>query len=83
MSLQSKNRNRAWDKTPEAADYRREYNKTHYDNLRVACPLGTLERIDAAAKPLGMSRAAFVIEAIDEKLEKLAQGTIGTESRTE
>ena len=75
MKANGKPRVRKWDKTQEAADYRREYNKMHYERIQVACPLGTLDRIDAAAEPLGMSRAAFVIEAVEEKIEKLAQGT--------
>ena len=68
-------RKRTWDKTQEAADYRREYNKTHYEKLYVQAPLGTRERIKTAAKSAGMSGAAFVVEAINEKIEKLAQGT--------
>lgn len=61
---------RKWDQTQKAADYRREYNKAHYDALKFQCPKGTVERIDEAAQKAGMSRTAFVLEAIREKIEK-------------
>lgn len=73
-------RKRNWDKTPEAAEYRRNYNKEHYDNLRIACPKGTIEKVDAVAKELGISRAAFVTAAINEKIEKSAQATKAAET---
>ena len=65
-------RNRNWDKTPEAAKYRREFNKQTYDRIQVMAPKGTAEILEEAAKAVGMSKAAFVVEAI---LEKSAQVT--------
>lgn len=63
-------RKRNWDKTPEAAEYRREFNKANYDRIQIMAPKGTNERVDKAAKELGMSKAAFIVAAIDEKIEK-------------
>jgi len=60
-----------WDKTKEAAAYRNQYIKEHYDRLYVACPKGWVQEVDAAAKSAGMSRAAFVIEAVEEKIKKV------------
>lgn len=62
--------NRNWDKSREGLDYRREYNKSHYDFLRAACPKGTLKRMDEAARLRGISRAAWLLEAIEEKIER-------------
>ena len=63
-------RTRKWDQTQEAADYRREYNKAHYDEFKVRCPKGEMERIDAAARQAGMSRTAFVLAAVKEKMTR-------------
>lgn len=64
-------RTRKWDQTQDAADYRREYNKAHYDALKFQCPKGTVERIDEAARRAGMSRTAFVLAAVKEKIDKM------------
>lgn len=63
-------RKRNWDKTPEAAKYRREFNKATYDRIQIMAPKGTAERVDKAAKKLGMSKAGFIVAAIEEKIEK-------------
>lgn len=64
------NRKRNWDKTPEAAEYRREFNKANYDRIQIMAPKGTAERVGEAAKKLGLSKAAFIVAAIEEKIEK-------------
>ena len=65
-------RKRNWDKTPEAAEYRREFNRQTYDRIQIMAPKGTAEILEEAAKAAGMSKAAFVVAAI---LEKSAQVT--------
>ena len=67
----AKTRTGKWDQTQDAADYRREYNKVHYDALKLSCPKGTVERIDEAARREGMSRTAFVLAAVKEKIDKM------------
>ncbi|GAC41309.1 hypothetical protein [Paenibacillus popilliae] len=49
---------------------KQKYNNANYDQVRVWVRKGEKGRIDAAAAKLGKSRNAFVVEAIDEKIER-------------
>lgn len=47
-----------------------QYNKEKYEDLRVRVPKGRKAEIKARADAHGQSVNAFVVEAIDEKIER-------------
>lgn len=63
-------RTRTWDATPEAAAYRQQYRDTHYDRVELNLPAGMKSEIDAAVREEGISRNAWIISAIRDRLEK-------------
>ena len=66
-------RKRNWDKTPQAAEYRRNYNKEHYFNLQIMVPKDVAEKVMDAAERAGKSRTAFIVEAVEEKIARMDQ----------
>jgi len=66
-------RKRNWDKTPQAAEYRRNYNKEHYFNLQIMVPKDVAEKVMNAAERAGKSRTAFIVEAVEEKIARMDQ----------
>ncbi|BFH10715.1 transcriptional regulator [Paenibacillus melissococcoides] len=55
-----------------------KYNSANYDQIKLWGRKGDRERIDVAAAKSGKSRNAFIMEAIEEKIERE-----GLESQTE
>ncbi|MNM22051.1 hypothetical protein D3C81_324210 [compost metagenome] len=47
-----------------------KYNAANYDQVKFWTPKGYREEIDAAADSAGMSRNAFIMEAIKEKIQR-------------
>jgi uncharacterized protein (DUF1778 family) len=47
-----------------------KYNAANYDQVKLWVKKGDRERIDAAAKAVDMSRNAFILEAIEEKMKR-------------
>lgn len=47
-----------------------KYNAANYDQVKLWVKKGDRERIDAAAKAMDMSRNAFILEAIEEKIKR-------------
>ncbi|MEK3796094.1 transcriptional regulator [Paenibacillus sp. FSL R7-0204] len=47
-----------------------KYNAANYDQVKLWVKKGDREHIDAAAKAVGMSRNAFILEAIEEKIKR-------------
>lgn len=47
-----------------------KYNAKAYDRINIAVPKGRKEEIKACADACGQSINAFVVEAIDEKVER-------------
>lgn len=47
-----------------------KYNAANYEQIPFRGKKGDRERIDAAAKAVGMSRNAFILEAIEEKIKR-------------
>lgn len=47
-----------------------KYNAANYDQVKIWVKKGDRERIDAVAKQFDMSRNAFIMEAIEEKIKK-------------
>lgn len=54
-----------WNDTPEGQKYRNDYAAEHYDRLTVALPKGYKKIIEDAAGSVNMSRAAFIVAAVD------------------
>ena len=50
--------------------YVREYNKNKYEQLNLQIPKGMKEKIKVAAEFEGKSMTVYVVEAIEEKMEK-------------
>ena len=48
----------------------REYNKANYEQLKMEVPKGTKAVIKAAAEKEGKSMTAFIMEAVNERLDK-------------
>lgn len=48
----------------------REYNRENYEQLKMQVPKGTKEVIKAAAERAGKSMTAFIMEAVNEKMNK-------------
>ncbi|MDH6370531.1 uncharacterized protein (DUF1778 family) [Paenibacillus sp. PastF-3] len=47
-----------------------KYNAANYDQVKLWVKKGDKVRIDAAAKAVDMSRNAFILEAIEEKINR-------------
>ncbi|MFD1176849.1 transcriptional regulator [Paenibacillus puldeungensis] len=47
-----------------------KYNSANYDQIKLWGKKGDRERIDKIAESLGTSRNAFILEAIEEKIER-------------
>lgn len=48
----------------------REYNKANYEQLKMEVPKGTKAVIKAAAEREGKSMTAYIMEAVNEKMNK-------------
>ena len=48
----------------------KEYNKEKYEQIKMQVPKGTKEKIKAAAEKEGKSMTSFVMEAVNEKMNK-------------
>ena len=58
----------AWEEN--ALEYIRRYNAEKYDQISFRAPRGDKERIKAAAEKAGMSMAAYIMSAVEEKISK-------------
>lgn len=47
-----------------------KYNAANYDSTLLRLPKGHLEKVDEAAAKAEMSRQAFILAAINEKMER-------------
>ncbi|MEK5415184.1 transcriptional regulator [Paenibacillus sp. FSL L8-0708] len=45
-----------------------KYNAANYDQVKIWVKKGEREKIDIEAEKFGMSRNAFILEAIEEKI---------------
>lgn len=52
-----------------------KYNAANYDQIKLWSKKGDRIRIDEIAEKCGMSRNAFILEAIEEKIEREKQKT--------
>ncbi|MFU1796952.1 transcriptional regulator [Paenibacillus azoreducens] len=50
-----------------------KYNAANYDQIKIWGKKGDRDRIDEAAKKNNMSRNAFIMEAIEEKIKREAE----------
>lgn len=48
----------------------KEYNKEKYEQIKMQVPKGTKEKIKAAAEKEGKSMTSFIMEAVEEKMNK-------------
>lgn len=48
----------------------RKYNKEKRERLEMSLPLGTKERYSKIAEQKGMSMTAYIVEAIEEKINR-------------
>jgi protein of unknown function (DUF1778) len=48
----------------------RKYNKENYEQIKMQVPKGTKAVIKAAAERAGKSMTAFIMEAVNEKMNK-------------
>ncbi|MFB0845783.1 type II toxin -antitoxin system TacA 1-like antitoxin [Paenibacillus oleatilyticus] len=51
-----------------------KYNAANYDSILLRVKKGESQVIDAAAEKSGKSRNAFILEAIEEKIERQSTG---------
>ena len=58
----------AWEEN--ALEYIRKYNAEKYDQISFRVPRGEKERIKEAADQAGMSMAAYIMSAVEEKISK-------------
>ena len=54
-----------YNKSPEGVAYRMQYRKDHYARLAVDIPPEFLASLDKAAQEQGLSRAKFVMAAVN------------------
>lgn len=54
-------RNRNWDKTPEAQEYRNKYTKEHYDRILLTVPKGFREILRETAQAEGLNPSQLVV----------------------
>jgi len=52
-----------------------KYNAANYDQIKLWGKRGDRDRIDEAAQKAGMSRNAFILEAIEEKIKREEEKT--------
>lgn len=48
----------------------REYNKENYEQIVMRVPKGVKEKIKAAAEKEGKSMTSYIMEAVNEKMNK-------------
>lgn len=60
-------------KTFDKYEYDKQYCKENYYRMNIAMKKEMREIIDAAASKVGMSKNAFIIAAIKEKVDKVNQ----------
>ena len=48
----------------------REYNKENYEQIVMRVPKGTKEKIKSAAEAAGKSMTSYIMEAVEEKMNK-------------
>lgn len=48
----------------------REYNKANYEQIKLQVPKGAKEKIKAAAEAAGKSMTSYIMEAVEEKMNK-------------
>ncbi len=58
----------AWEEN--TIKYINKYNAEKYDQISFRAPRGDKERIKAAAEKAGMSMAAYIMSAVEEKISK-------------
>ena len=46
------------------------YNKANYEQIKMQVPKGTKEKIKAAAGATGKSMTSYIMEAVEEKMNK-------------
>ena len=46
------------------------YNKANYEQIKMQVPKGTKEKIKAAAGAAGKSMTSYIMEAVEEKMNK-------------
>lgn len=64
----------AWEEN--ALEYIRKYNAEKYDQISFRVPRGEKERIKEEANKEGVSMAAYIMNAVEEKISK-TKGQIG------
>lgn len=62
----------AWD--VNAKRYINKYNNEKYDRIAIRVPQGLRDKIKDAANQVGLSMAAFITSAVEEKIESLKKG---------
>lgn len=50
--------------------YQDEYNRTHYDRIQVRVRKGEKSKLQNAAKEAGQSLNEYIIQAINERMER-------------
>jgi predicted DNA-binding protein len=50
-----------------------KYNAANYDQVKLWVKKGDRDRIDEIAERAGMSRNAFILEAIEEKIKQMEE----------
>lgn len=68
--MPTKPRAREWDASPEAQAYRMQYRDTHYDRVEINLPAGMRKVIDEEARAAGLSRTAWILDAINQHMQK-------------
>ena len=48
----------------------REYNRANYEQIKMQVPKGVKEKIKAAAEAAGKSMTSYIMEAVEEKMNK-------------
>jgi len=51
-----------------------KYQKENYDRINILAPLNYKDKVKEFAEKSGMSISAYIIKAIDEKIEREANG---------
>lgn len=59
----------AWQEN--AKRYINKYNNEKYDRIAIRVPQGLRDKIKEAANQAGLSMAAFITSAVEEKIESL------------
>lgn len=53
-----------------ATKAKNKYRNNNYDRIELAVPKGMKEKINMAAKNRGISKTAYIVEAVNEKFER-------------